>query len=46
MRVGTAFWEKYKHYRGKSKYFRGETTKKVREWESFGLKIHIGIRNI
>ena len=29
MRVGTAFWEKYKHYKGTSKYF-----KKVRKFQA------------
>ena len=35
MRVGTAFWEKYKHYKGKSKYFRGENNKKVKKLRKF-----------
>ena len=39
MRVGTAFWEKYKHYKGKSKYFRGENNKKVKKVRKFEAKI-------
>ena len=31
MREGTAFREKYKHYKGKSKYFKGENDKKVKK---------------
>ena len=31
MRVGTAFWEKYKHYKSKSKYFSGIPTKMLRK---------------
>ena len=31
MRVGPAFWEKYKHYKGKSKYFKGKTNKNIKK---------------
>ena len=38
MRVGTAFWEKYKHYKGKTKYFKGENNKKVKKVRKFQAK--------
>ena len=31
MRVGTAFWENYKHYKCKNEYFKGENNKKVKK---------------
>ena len=31
MRVGTAFWEKFNHYKGKCKYIKGKNNKKVKK---------------
>ena len=38
MRVGTAFWEKYMHYKGKSKYCKGKNNKKVKKVRKFQAK--------
>ena len=38
MRVGTAFWEKFNHYKGKCKYFKGENNKKVKKVRKFEAK--------
>ena len=38
MRVGTAFWEKFNHYKGKCKYFKGENNKKVKKVRKFQAK--------
>ena len=38
MREGTAFWEKYKHYNGKSKYLKGENDKKAKKVRKFQAK--------
>ena len=48
--VGTTFWEEYKHYKGKSKYFKGKTTKRLRqagtELGQAQLQLELGFKDL